>query len=453
MRVVAAVGSGGRRVDGDERNRRSADRSSVRAGAAPRRTEPGGLGRPPGRRAVGRRPAGDGAPHGPGLRVGAAQGASDRRSSATAPATGSASIATRSTASTSRRGWARPGRARRRIRRCGGGARGGARASGAGRRSTTSPSSRSAGRGGAARGAASRRGRGADAGTPLGRAARGRDRRARAADARPSVSGGAPGAAHDRPLSIGSPGRCAARLPGHPRRARRGLGIVPSPRLRRLEEQILLQDPDLDLAPSHSDAGPPDEPMGREPVPRVARLPRGRSRRASSARTSSSTASSRRVVGATRFTALVGPSGSGKSSVVQAGLVPRCDAITPTCSSPRCSPDHSPTGCSKRRSVSSPASTRGRSPSGCAGRGRAARVRLSRCFDGRIVAIAPRRRPVRGAVHDGRRRRGDAGSSPCWRTPPTTRAGTSTSSSRCAPTSTTGRWRIRAWASCSPTTS
>src|SRR4051794_7742188 len=30
------------------------------------------------------------------------------------------------------------------------------------------------------------------------------------------------------------------------------LGIVPSPRLRRLEERILLQDPDLDLVPAHS---------------------------------------------------------------------------------------------------------------------------------------------------------------------------------------------------------
>lgn len=100
------------------------------------------------------------------------------------------------------------------------------------------------------------------------------------------------------------------------------LGIAPSPRLRRLEEQILLQDPDLDdgeladhgVARSERAVDNPyrglhafreeDETrfFGRDEL--VARL-------------------LARVRGALRFTAVVGPSGSGKSSLVQAGLVPR----------------------------------------------------------------------------------------------------------------------------------
>jgi basic membrane lipoprotein Med (substrate-binding protein (PBP1-ABC) superfamily)/DNA-binding SARP family transcriptional activator len=99
------------------------------------------------------------------------------------------------------------------------------------------------------------------------------------------------------------------------------LGILPSPRLRRLEEQILLQDPDLDAPLASGSPGGTDRWVenpylglrsfrevdharffGQEQL--VDRLVA-------------------RVAGASGFTALVGPSGSGKSSAVQAGLIPR----------------------------------------------------------------------------------------------------------------------------------
>ncbi len=99
------------------------------------------------------------------------------------------------------------------------------------------------------------------------------------------------------------------------------LGIVPSPRLRRLEEQILLQDPDLEPA-VRSTVGShrgthvenpyqglrafqeqdEDRFFGRDEL--IDRLVD-------------------RVRDDCRFTAVVGPSGSGKSSVVQAGAIPR----------------------------------------------------------------------------------------------------------------------------------
>ena len=99
------------------------------------------------------------------------------------------------------------------------------------------------------------------------------------------------------------------------------LGIDPSPLLRQLEEQILVQDPALDLAPAGgaapSDAsGPGSNPFvglrafteadadnfyGRdELIEQLVSI----------------------VAGDARFTAVVGPSGSGKSSLVQAGLIP-----------------------------------------------------------------------------------------------------------------------------------
>lgn len=99
------------------------------------------------------------------------------------------------------------------------------------------------------------------------------------------------------------------------------LGIAPSPRLRRLEEQILLQDPDLDAPAGASSQSASDRWVdnpylglrafreadharffGQEPL--VTRLVE-------------------RVLGDVAFTAVVGPSGSGKSSAVQAGLIPR----------------------------------------------------------------------------------------------------------------------------------
>jgi basic membrane lipoprotein Med (substrate-binding protein (PBP1-ABC) superfamily)/DNA-binding SARP family transcriptional activator/Tol biopolymer transport system component len=99
------------------------------------------------------------------------------------------------------------------------------------------------------------------------------------------------------------------------------LGILPSPRLRRLEEQILLQDPDLDAAPGRADVGPPSNRWLENPYLGLRAF-----READHARFFGQDQLVERlvarVVGDTRFTALVGPSGSGKSSAVQAGLVP-----------------------------------------------------------------------------------------------------------------------------------
>ena len=99
------------------------------------------------------------------------------------------------------------------------------------------------------------------------------------------------------------------------------LGIEPSPLLRQLEEQILVQDPALDLASeangdSSGPSGLVDNPYkglrafteadadifyGRDEL--IAKL-------------------SSVVEGDAGLTAVVGPSGSGKSSLVQAGLIP-----------------------------------------------------------------------------------------------------------------------------------
>ena len=99
------------------------------------------------------------------------------------------------------------------------------------------------------------------------------------------------------------------------------LGIEPSPLLRQLEEQILVQDPALDLASAANEgssdpSGPVDNPYkglrafteadadtfyGRDEL--IAQL-------------------ASVVEGDAGLTAVVGPSGSGKSSLVQAGLIP-----------------------------------------------------------------------------------------------------------------------------------
>ncbi len=99
------------------------------------------------------------------------------------------------------------------------------------------------------------------------------------------------------------------------------LGIVPSPRLRRLEEQILLQDPDLDApsgtsSPSGSDRWVENPYLGLRAF-READHGRFFGQDQLVDRLVA------RVVGDATFTAVVGPSGSGKSSAVQAGLIPR----------------------------------------------------------------------------------------------------------------------------------
>ena len=100
------------------------------------------------------------------------------------------------------------------------------------------------------------------------------------------------------------------------------LGIVPSPRLRRLEEQILLQDPDLDATPSAASSEPRESRWVENPFLGLRAF-----READHSRFFGQNQLIDRLVdrvkGPSRFTALVGPSGSGKSSVVQAGLVPR----------------------------------------------------------------------------------------------------------------------------------
>lgn len=100
------------------------------------------------------------------------------------------------------------------------------------------------------------------------------------------------------------------------------LGILPSPRLRRLEEQILLQDPDLDLAPTRPDVGPPSHRWVENPYLGL-RAFRESDQTRFFGQDQLVERLLARVVGETRFTAVVGPSGSGKSSAVQAGLVPR----------------------------------------------------------------------------------------------------------------------------------
>jgi basic membrane lipoprotein Med (substrate-binding protein (PBP1-ABC) superfamily)/DNA-binding SARP family transcriptional activator len=100
------------------------------------------------------------------------------------------------------------------------------------------------------------------------------------------------------------------------------LGIVPSPRLRRLEEQILLQDPDLDPPPGASAPDAPSDRWVENPYLGLRAF-----READHARFFGQEELVARLVarvtGDVRFTAVVGPSGSGKSSAVQAGLIPR----------------------------------------------------------------------------------------------------------------------------------
>jgi basic membrane lipoprotein Med (substrate-binding protein (PBP1-ABC) superfamily)/DNA-binding SARP family transcriptional activator len=100
------------------------------------------------------------------------------------------------------------------------------------------------------------------------------------------------------------------------------LGILPSPRLRRLEEQILLQDPDIDPTPGRPDMDPPSNRWTENPYLGLRAFREGDHARFFGQEHLVDRLVAR-VVSDARFTALVGPSGSGKSSAVQAGVVPR----------------------------------------------------------------------------------------------------------------------------------
>ena len=99
------------------------------------------------------------------------------------------------------------------------------------------------------------------------------------------------------------------------------LGIDPSPLLRQLEEQILVQDPALDLAPAGGAAPSDASGPGSNPFVGLRAFTEadadnfyGRDELIEQLVST--------VAGDARFTAVVGPSGSGKSSLVQAGLIP-----------------------------------------------------------------------------------------------------------------------------------
>lgn len=98
------------------------------------------------------------------------------------------------------------------------------------------------------------------------------------------------------------------------------LGLEPSPALRRLEEQVLLHDPGLEV---RSVGGDHVAAVGEVANPfrglrafgeRDAAVFFGRDRLVADAL--------RRISDGTRLVALVGPSGSGKSSVLKAGIIP-----------------------------------------------------------------------------------------------------------------------------------
>ena len=97
------------------------------------------------------------------------------------------------------------------------------------------------------------------------------------------------------------------------------LGVQPSPALRRLHERIIIHDPTLGLDPSDDDSPPPDS---RNPYKGLQAFGEadaddffGRDGLVDRLHSSLSDGA--------RLLALVGPSGSGKSSLVAAGLLPR----------------------------------------------------------------------------------------------------------------------------------
>jgi basic membrane lipoprotein Med (substrate-binding protein (PBP1-ABC) superfamily)/DNA-binding SARP family transcriptional activator/energy-coupling factor transporter ATP-binding protein EcfA2 len=99
------------------------------------------------------------------------------------------------------------------------------------------------------------------------------------------------------------------------------LGIEPSPQLRQLEEQILVQDPALDLASAAAESAV--DPCGPAGNPYVGLRAFNEADADNFYGRDELTEQLVSVVaGEARFTAVVGPSGSGKSSLVQAGLIP-----------------------------------------------------------------------------------------------------------------------------------
>ena len=190
------------------------------------------------------------------------------------------------------------------------------------------------------------------------------------------------------------------------------LGIVPSPRLRRLEEQILLQDPDIDAPPDPTTPGRANDRWIENPYLGLRAF-----READHARFFGQEQLVERllarVLDSTNFTAVVGPSGSGKSSAVQAGLIPRirqdhpdiavaADAAgRPPLQCPRCC------ACGDQHDRDSVVRHHPR------GTQRTGRMHV-RDASGRARQAPDRRRSVRGTLHDGRRRRGRvASSTPC----------------------------------------
>ncbi len=144
-----------------------------------------------------------------------------------------------------------------------------------------------------------------------------------------------------------------------------------------------------------------------------------------------------------RFVAVVGPSGSGKSSVVRAGLLPAL-AKGRAADVGGLVPDRHDTGpapvrgarggarCASRRTHRPRCSTWCSRPGGV-------RRAVDRVLPDRPRPAAAGHRPVRGAVHAGRRRHRDPVHRRARRRSSPRRARGSVSSSRCAPTSTTGR--------------
>ena len=400
----------------------------------------------------GESPPGERPPHAPVVRVRAAQGARRRHRARRSRATRSGSTATRSTrwsfedrvSEARAAARSRPGGGRRR-------ARGGARpVAGPAVRGPSGPAV-APGRGAAARGAAARGDRGAVQGPA-------RPRRAPRVVARPRAADREhPYREELRALQMlalyrsGPAGRRAPRVPGHPRdrwprssasTRRLGSGGSRSRSCSRTRTST---------RPSRRPRRRRPPARDREPLHGPARLPRGGRAPVLRPGPTRRTALARRVVDGAVFTAVVGPSGSGKSSAVQAGLIPQAATRgARTCSSRRCSRARSPSRSSRRPSARCPATGPARPSPSCAASERGSPRRGARAAPRRRAAAAARRRSVRGAVHARGARRGDD-------VPRRPRAGADdperacTCSSRCAPTSTTGRSPILASGRCSPT--